>query len=753
MGLFDREKNKKSPETAAASPAVPENTLVPGVGRIPFPAYRGKEPYIFISYAHIDSGTVFPEIKCFNEQGYHVWYDEGIAPGNEWTEEIADALSGCSIFVVMMTPNAANSHNVRNEINYALDEKKPFVSIHLAETALRGGLKLQIGSKQAILKHNMTVNEYIYKYTSAFERLGIPMPNKLRSDVTISDAGAATKTTAPASGSVTVLSDRDSLWSSGILIKYNGNDRHIRIPDYASKISALAFQNSGIVSVDIPESVVSIDALAFEKCQDLELVTINGLHTKIEAPGPFSFCPKAKIKCHKGSFTHDCLSQIFKSDSILSFFDDGEEKDENSASGSAQQAERERYWQHEIQRIQNSQASMDDFEWIGSVVKAYHGIKKRFTIPARAVKIISYAFKNSDLIEQVTLPESVTDLYADSFYNCRNLQLVVIQNDHVRIDEPGAFTQCPKLTVQCRRNSVTHENLRKTFSGNIIFFEEAVQASPNEPDTDMRSSQVSIDPTIAAGKKHAWGDYVPKGTAHITLVDGTVREAIANSLLCCAVGIEINAGNYQRLYSGFDNPTNDIKYQLEKMVLFSDMQSVSRQNDTLAVLDYADETTIIHPVKEMSLWFIDGSDCKKFTSVAIDDLQKMTFDRTRTPDFEVSFCKIKFEDDEVFSPFAYLVFNIDLNSSGIPDMKLTTDLSPIAGFPLTLKRIKKLSVAKLIKPAAMFSPLTEAEIEVELKNGETNRFTFSRRFNIMALTGNGVLRSFGLEKLKSIEMP
>ena len=140
MGLFDREKNKKSPETAAASPAVPENTLVPGVGRIPFPAYRGKEPYIFISYAHIDSDTVFPEIKCFNEQGYHVWYDEGIAPGNEWTEEIADALSGCSIFVVMMTPNAANSHNVRNEINYALDEKKPFVSIHLAETALRGGL-------------------------------------------------------------------------------------------------------------------------------------------------------------------------------------------------------------------------------------------------------------------------------------------------------------------------------------------------------------------------------------------------------------------------------------------------------------------------------------------------------------------------------------------------------------------------------------------------------------------------------------
>ena len=31
-----------------------ETKLVPGVGRLPYPAYRGKEPYIFVSYAHRD---------------------------------------------------------------------------------------------------------------------------------------------------------------------------------------------------------------------------------------------------------------------------------------------------------------------------------------------------------------------------------------------------------------------------------------------------------------------------------------------------------------------------------------------------------------------------------------------------------------------------------------------------------------------------------------------------------------------------
>lgn len=315
--------------------ATAENSLLPGVGRMPFPAFRGKGPYLFVSYAHKDSDIVFPEIKRFNEQGYYVWYDEGISPGNEWTDEIADALSGCSLFIAMMTPHAANSQNVQNEINYAIDEKKPFVAIHLAETNLHGGLKLQIGTKQAILKYGMTENEYVYKYTSAFERLGMRSRN----------------------------------------------------------IGQTAF----------PQPV-----------------------------------PTETEPIKKASAADDETAQ-------------------------------RRYMQNEIERIQNSEATTDDFEWIGSAVKAYHGIKKRFTIPGRATKIMSYAFKNRDFIEQVILPESVNELGADAFYACQNLKLAVIENDNVTFAETGAFTLCPKLTVQCRKNSVTQKNLQKTFFGEITF--------------------------------------------------------------------------------------------------------------------------------------------------------------------------------------------------------------------------------------------------------------------------------------------
>ena len=155
-----------------------ETKLVPGVGRLPYPAYRGKEPYIFVSYAHVDSPRVFPEIAHFNEAGFHVWYDEGIAPGNEWSEAIAEALSNCAVFVVMITQKSAVRPNVLNEIDYALNENKPFLAIFLEETQLSPGLKLRISRMQAILKYNMSDEEYEFKFVEAFTRFGLPYEAK-----------------------------------------------------------------------------------------------------------------------------------------------------------------------------------------------------------------------------------------------------------------------------------------------------------------------------------------------------------------------------------------------------------------------------------------------------------------------------------------------------------------------------------------------------------------------------------------------
>jgi len=143
---------------------------------IPFAAYKGAEKYLFVSYAHRDSAAVYPMLLKFTQQGYQVWYDEGIEPGIEWPEEIANALDKSSLFVVFITPNSVNSENVRNEINFALAKKLPFIAIHLSPSTLTPGLQLQIGSKQAILRYQMDEDSFTRKYRYSFDSvLGIAL--------------------------------------------------------------------------------------------------------------------------------------------------------------------------------------------------------------------------------------------------------------------------------------------------------------------------------------------------------------------------------------------------------------------------------------------------------------------------------------------------------------------------------------------------------------------------------------------------
>ncbi|MDD2294434.1 MAG: TIR domain-containing protein [Eubacteriales bacterium] len=303
MGLFDKFKKQETPKSI----------LVSGMGRMPFPAYHGNEPYIFISYAHVDAAKVFAEIKNFNKSGYNVWYDEGISPGNEWTDEIADSLEKCSLFVVFITPASAISPNVLNEINYAIDEKKPFIAIHLQETTLRAGIKLQIGAKQAILKYNMTNEEYLYKYTSAFERLGVKqkdgygMQESIVSAISSGPAVSAKEYTTtisePPSDEIELIGDFQI--EHGLLRDYLGNNPDIKLPDEVQIIGNSSFAKgaSVIETVNLNRTGALLNN-AFANCPKLHEIRIPSSVTMIQER-PFVNCPKLTLYCHRNQLPKD----------------------------------------------------------------------------------------------------------------------------------------------------------------------------------------------------------------------------------------------------------------------------------------------------------------------------------------------------------------------------------------------------------------------------------------------------------------
>ena len=116
-------------------------------------AYKGSEPYIFISYAHADSERVFPIITALQERGYRVWYDAGIEAGTEWPEYIAEHLDGCAAFLAFISEGSMNSHNCRREINFAIELRKEPMVIYLEDVKMSLGMRMQLGSLQAMFRH------------------------------------------------------------------------------------------------------------------------------------------------------------------------------------------------------------------------------------------------------------------------------------------------------------------------------------------------------------------------------------------------------------------------------------------------------------------------------------------------------------------------------------------------------------------------------------------------------------------------
>ena len=130
-------------------------------------AYEGKEPYVFISYAHKDNDSVMAILEQLELGGIRFWYDDGIAPGSEWPENIAQHLDGCALVIAFISPNSVASANCRREVTFALSRHKPLLAIALEKTEMSMGLELQLSAHQCIFRYNYRREEdFIQKILS-----------------------------------------------------------------------------------------------------------------------------------------------------------------------------------------------------------------------------------------------------------------------------------------------------------------------------------------------------------------------------------------------------------------------------------------------------------------------------------------------------------------------------------------------------------------------------------------------------------
>jgi hypothetical protein len=102
-------------------------------------------PEIFISYSSLDQDRVAPLIDALARQGWTVWWDRSILPGQNWDIEIEKRIKAAACVVVVWTRASIESEWVRLEAGIAreyrtlvpvrLDEIEPPATFRLIQTA------------------------------------------------------------------------------------------------------------------------------------------------------------------------------------------------------------------------------------------------------------------------------------------------------------------------------------------------------------------------------------------------------------------------------------------------------------------------------------------------------------------------------------------------------------------------------------------------------------------------------------------
>ena len=137
----------------------------------PFTAYRGSDSYVFVCYSHADAASVYADIADLRSLGLNIWYDEGISPGTEWSEELGHALERADQVLFYISDSSVHSRHCRDEIAFSHNHDKQVVAVYLSQTELPVGLELSLSSTQAIQKFDLSADQYLGKLSATLPGL------------------------------------------------------------------------------------------------------------------------------------------------------------------------------------------------------------------------------------------------------------------------------------------------------------------------------------------------------------------------------------------------------------------------------------------------------------------------------------------------------------------------------------------------------------------------------------------------------
>ena len=228
------------------------------------------------------------------------------------------------------------------------------------------------------------------------------------------------------------------------VIKYNGDDTNVTLPNTVTKIGKGAFAgNTGIVKVTIPDSVKEIDFASFENCINLEYVSLPDSIRTIGSSA-FSGCsslyyiniPEKTSSIGSAAFARcNSLSTVYIDPSNLYYTCDD---------GVIYSKDYTKVIQYLAGRLDTSYYMPETVNKIEEYAFWGAGNLTSCMISENVKEIPEYAFDNCSGLTYMSIPYGIESLMAFSFADCTSLRNIVIPDSVGYIDENAFYRSHPE---------------------------------------------------------------------------------------------------------------------------------------------------------------------------------------------------------------------------------------------------------------------------------------------------------------------
>ena len=92
--------------------------------KISFAAYEGDEPYLFISYSHVDTDLVYRIMNRLDREKFRIWFDDTMEVGEDFRDELKVKIEKCAAFILFVSKASMDSKYCGMEIITAYKNNK-----------------------------------------------------------------------------------------------------------------------------------------------------------------------------------------------------------------------------------------------------------------------------------------------------------------------------------------------------------------------------------------------------------------------------------------------------------------------------------------------------------------------------------------------------------------------------------------------------------------------------------------------------